>query len=314
VRVLCIDLGTSETQYDCIAAAATSRIEIVRYDAARPPAEQLAGVEAVVEIIGGVPTPPELVDAAAEAGVRFWQATSVGLDPVPVDALLARGVAVAAMPGAMTAVAVAEHALFLMLAVAKNLAAGQQNVRAGRFHTPLSTELHGKTLGLVGLGASGRELARRALALEMRVLAVEPFPPADTLGVELVDLDTLLAESDYVSLHLPLTPETRHTIDARALARMKPGAVLVNCARGGLVDTDALVDALRGRRIRGAGLDVHELEPLPLDSPVLGLDNAVVTGHVAGVTHETAERRGRAVIENLERLARGEQPRYCVAP
>jgi phosphoglycerate dehydrogenase-like enzyme len=182
----------------------------------------------------------------------------------------------------------------------------------------MTDELPGQTLGVVGLGASGRELARRASALEMRVVAVDPVEVATEVlaasGVEWCGgtdrLASLLRESDYVSLHVPLNARTRHLLDAQLLLLMKPSAVLINVARGGLVDEAALLDMLRSGRLRGAGLDVFTQEPLAADSPFLALDNVIATPHVAGVTRGTSQRRAEACVENVDRIAQGLEPLY----
>jgi phosphoglycerate dehydrogenase-like enzyme len=187
-------------------------------------------------------------------------------------------------------------------------------------YQPVNDELGGLLLGIVGLGASGRELAVRARALGMRIQAVDVAPVPEEvlaeLGVErftgLEGLDELLASSDYVSLHVPLTDDTRHLIDERRLRLLKPTAALVNVARGRIVDEDALADALRERRIRGAGIDVFGQEPLEPDNPLLQLDNVVATPHTAGVTRGTSRRRSAVCVENAQRVLRGEEPLYMI--
>ncbi len=188
-------------------------------------------------------------------------------------------------------------------------------------YAPLAGELAGHTLGLVGLGASARELGVRARALEMRIVAVDVIEPAPdvaaTLGLDWFgppsDLPRLMRESDYVSIHVPLTPETHHLIDAELLALMKPSAVLVNVARGAIVDEDALVESLSKGRIRGAGIDAFSTEPPAADHPFLLLDNVVATPHIAGVTDGTSKRRGSACAENVRRIAANLPPLYEVA-
>lgn len=294
--------------------------EVTVHDPARPDAEQLEGVGVVVDH-GGVPA-PGMVEIAATAGVRLWQVISTGLNHVDLNRLWGAGLAVANTPGFLGAPAVAEHALLLLLACAKHLPESLANLEAGVFYQPLNRELRGRTLLVVGLGASGSELARMARALGMRVLATEleavPSERAAELGVERVggpaDLDVLLPEADFVSLHVPLDPSTRHLIDARRLSLMGPGASLVNVARGGVVDEAALAEALRNRRLAAAGLDVFTTEPPPAGHPLLGLPNVFATPHVAGVTEETVRRRAEAAADNVDRVARGEAPLYVVSP
>src|SRR5205807_272862 len=174
-------------------------------------------------------------------------------------------------------------------------------VRSKVFYTPANDELEGKTLGIIGLGASGRELARRAWAMGMRVLAVDVVEISQAVRQEchleffgdLSQLNRVLAESDYLSLHIPLTKTTRYLIDRRALGLMKPTAVLINVARGPIVDEAALVEALQAGRIKGAGLDVFEREPLDPEHPLLHMENVITTQHVAGTSTGTSKRRAQ---------------------
>jgi phosphoglycerate dehydrogenase-like enzyme len=200
---------------------------------------------------------------------------------------------------------VGELALFLMLALARRLPEHRRSFENGVVGDPVGTELLGKTLGIVGLGATGRALARMARGIGMRVIAVrrsvggEKDPDAEWVGGP-SDLDRLLAEADYVSLHLPTSPETLRMIDAGRLAKMKPSAFLVNVGRGGLVDRDALVAALRERRIRGAGLDVYWEEPPDPNDPLLSMDNVVATPHVGGTSDEAMARLADRVAAILK--------------
>jgi phosphoglycerate dehydrogenase-like enzyme len=293
--------------------------EVVLWDAAVPLGPQISDALVVVDQGGGVGT-RATVDAAAEASVKLWQVLGTGLDHVDVRYILDRGLALANTPGLFSSVALAEHALFMMLYFAKNFPASQRNVRAGSFYRPINDEIEGATLGLIGLGASARELARRASAFGMHVLGIDIQPPPaevlDALGVRCLSgpesLDRLLVQADYVSVHVPLTRRTRHMLDARALSVMRPHSILINVARGGVVDQQALVAALQRGSLRGAGLDVFGTEPLELDSPLLQLDNVVLTPHVAGVTTGTSRRRAAAVAENVRRTAAGLLPLYAV--
>lgn len=298
------------------AAAAGVAHEVVIYDRERPFADQVAGCRAVVDNGGSVAT-PELLDTAAAAGVDLWQVLGTGLDHFPLEHALGTGMRIANTPGQFTAIALAEHAILLMLCLTKDLRRRDRDIRSGVFaEDPLSGELYGTTLGIIGFGASGRELARRARPLGMRVLAVDTVDPPDELRAELGldllgssdQLDTILSESDAVSIHVPLTPQTRHLVDARAMSLMKPTAILINVARGAVVDEAALVAALREGRLRGAGLDVFENEPLPLNHPFFEMDNVVLTPHKAGATFGSAARRGRAAAENVTRAEQGLPP------
>lgn len=227
---------------------------------------------------------------------------------VDLDAARQYGVAVANTPG-RNAVAVAELTVGLMLALARRLPQAHELVRSGHWESPLAgyatwggVELAGRTAGLIGLGAIGRAVARRLQALEMRVLAHDPYvDPSAGDGCRLVDLDILLETADFVSLHCPLTPQTRSLLDGRALACMKPSTYLVNTARAGLVHEEALLATLREGRLAGAALDVHRIEPLPLSSPFLALENVILTPHIGGATVDVVTHHSRQMVEALER-------------
>jgi phosphoglycerate dehydrogenase-like enzyme len=247
--------------------------------------------------------------------LRLVQVPGHGFDHVDLEAASAAGVPVCtvASSGAESHT-VAELALLLAGVASRRVIAGDRMVREGRWGTQEMlfggggvNELAGKTLGIVGFGRIGRELAKRARAFDMRVIYTDVVAAEDT-DVERRALDDLLAESDVVSLHAPLTPETKHLVNEEIIARMKPGAVLVNTARGPLVDADALANALRSGRIRAAAIDVFDPEPPPPDSPLLGLDNVVLSPHMAGVAQESIMRILGAALENCLRVARGEDP------
>ena len=310
--------GNEEPWYTDFATALGDRFPHIVLDRDAPLAPQFEGVRVVVDQ-GGHGT-RAMIDAGAEAGVELWQCVTTGLDHCDVGYMLEQGMRVNNTPGVFSAVALAEHVLFLMLFVAKKFRESEANLRSGILYHPLNDELEGTTLGLVGLGASGRELARRAAVLGMRVIAVDAYPvPVDelaALGVESCDgpeqLDRLLRESDYVSIHIPLTAETRHLIDAAKLELMKPSGVLINVARGGIVDEAALAAALASGRLRAAGIDVFSQEPPGADNPLLQLPNVVATPHVAGTTYGTSRRRGVVCVENIARIADGLPPLYEV--
>lgn len=281
---------------------------------------KFAGVSVVVDQ-GGHGT-PAMIDAGAAAGVRLWQVLGTGLDHTEVELIHSRGIPLANTPGQFSAIALAEHALYFILALAKRSRDAERNCHAGVMYAPVSDELAGQVLGIVGLGASGGELARRASLLGMRIEAVDIAPvPAERLaelGVErfagLDGLDDVMRTSDYVSVHLPLNEQTRHIIDERRLGLLKPSAYLLNVARGRLVDEDALAEALRRRAFAGAGIDVFGEEPVSPDNPLLHLDNVVVTPHTAGVTRGTSRRRSQACVENAQRVLARQEPKYLVSP
>jgi phosphoglycerate dehydrogenase-like enzyme len=207
-----------------------------------------------------------------------------------------------------------------MFCFAKNLDASGKNVRSGVFYLPMNEELQGKTLGLVGFGGSARELAKRAWAMGMRVLAVDAVGVPQAVQEEYhldffgspKELNRLVTESDYLSLHVPLTSKTLHLINRETFALMKPTAVLINVARGEIVEETALLEALNTGRIRGAGLDVFSQEPLDPSHPLLHMENVVATPHIAGGTLGTSRRRANAAAENVFRVAQGLPPLYQV--
>ncbi len=238
---------------------------------------------------------------------------------VDLDAAAKHGATVVTTPG-RNAVAVAELTVGLLLSLARRIPQAHDLIRRGAWDSPLDgygrwggVELAGRTAGLIGLGAIGRQVARRLLALEMRVLAYDPYVREGTgLAVELTDKTTLLVESDFVSIHCPLTAETRGLLDALALARMKPGAYLVNTARAAIINEAALVAALREHRIAGAALDVFPVEPLPTSSALLGLDNVILTPHIGGATAGVVTHHSQMITEAIESYARGEQPQNAL--
>ena len=232
----------------------------------------------------------ELIDAAPK--LRVVGRAGTGVDNVDLDAASARGILVLNAPG-VNAISVAEHALALMLASARSITLADAHMKAGRWEKKSlqGAELRGKTLGVVGLGRVGREVVRRALGFEMTVVAHDPFIPAhvaEDVGVELVSLDTLCARADFMTLHLPSTPETVGMINADRLARCKAGIRIVNTARGNLIDETALAEAIAAGRVAGAGLDVYQVEPPP-DTSLIGLPEVVATPHIAGATREAQE-------------------------
>jgi D-3-phosphoglycerate dehydrogenase len=242
----------------------------------------------------------ELLDKADR--LRVVGRAGVGIDNIDVEAATHRGVLVMNTPGG-NSVSVAEHTLALMLALARSVPQSNASIHAGRWEksSASGTELRGKTLGLVGFGRVGTEVARRARALEMQVLAHDPYvtpAAARELEVELVPLDELLRRSDVISLHTSLSPATEKMINAAALAKMKRGARLINCARGELIDEAALAEALRSGQLAGAAVDTFAVEP-PKNSPLLGLPNLIATPHIAGSTAEAQEEVGTAIAQQV---------------
>jgi len=245
---------------------------------------------------------------------------SVGYDKFNLDGARAARLPVSVNGGA-NAIAVAEHAIMLLLASLKQLSALDHAVRAGGWRDPSFGSLRlyevwHSTVGIVGMGRIGQEVAKRLAGWEANIVYFDPFrlPPEreQELGVRYVELDELLRTSDAVTVHVPLNTQTRHLIDAESLSIMKPTAVLVNTARGELVDEDALVTALREGQILGAGLDVLNQEPPPPDHPIFQLKNVVLSPHMAGPTWQSFPRRFANCFANIERVQRGEKALWVV--
>lgn len=242
-------------------------------------------------------------------GLRVIARAGVGYDAVDVQAATDHGVVVTITPGTNHD-AVAEHTFTMMLALAKSLIPHHQALIAGGWPRETTLPLRGRTLGIAGLGRIGKAVAIRGACFGMNLLAYEPFPDNEFIsryGVTLVPMERLLAEADYLTLHVPLTPESKHLINRRTLALMKPGAFLLNTARGGLVCEADLYEALKTRRIAGAGLDVFEHEP-PGKIPLFELDNLVVTPHDAGVDLQSRDEMALSSARSIVALSLGEWP------
>ncbi len=264
---------------------------------------------AAADVLWHVLKPVTAAHIAAAPRLKLIQKIGVGVNTIDVEAARARGVAVCNMPGTNSR-AVAEMTLLLMLAALRRLAALDSATRRGegwaagpRLQEEYG-ELGGRTVGLVGYGAVPALLTPMLEAIGARVLYSARAPKPGARG-EFRTLTQLLAEADIVSLHLPLTPETANLIDAKAIARMKPGAILVNTARGGLVDEGDLIEALISGHIAAAGLDVFVREPVAPDNALLTMENVVLAPHIAWLTPETLERSLGVAVENCKRLARG---------
>jgi glyoxylate reductase len=327
--------------------AETARVDLWDDDAP-PPHDELAvhirDCDAVLSMVS------DRLDAATIAAAPRLLAISnlaVGVDNIDLAAATRAGVAVGHTPGVLTETT-ADLAFALMLAAARRVVEGDRFVRAGRWRmwTPrlmLGRDVWGATLGVIGWGAIGQAVARRATGFGMRVLyaahsssknpvtaatakskprgiAPKPTVIAATLTMttppvaECVDLARLLAESDFISLNLPLTAQTRHLIGVRELAAMKRGAILVNTARGAVVDQAALVEALRSGHLGGAGLDVTATEPIATDDPLLKLPNVVITPHIGSASHATRNRMAELAVDNILDVFAGRLPRHCANP
>jgi phosphoglycerate dehydrogenase-like enzyme len=310
-RVFYNSLGDPQL-YAMIREAARSRCEVVTLasdnDAER--LDKLRDIDAV--IVASRPFTRPLIDGAPR--LAFVHHQGVGYhDTVDTATLAAREIPLAITPTGTT-VGVAEHTVMLILGMLRRFPFADAELRQGRFHInalrPVSRELRGRTVGIVGAGRIGQATAERLKPFEVTLLYYDPvgLPAAreTALGIARREFDELLAEADIVSLHLPLTAATRHVMNARAFAKMKRGSFLINTSRGGLVDETALIQAIESGRIAGVGLDVFDPEPPKPDNPLLRLPSAVLTPHIAAGTRDAFLEKMTFVFDNLERFWRGE--------
>lgn len=279
--------------------------------------EQLLGL--VVDVDAIAVRSETRVDASVIAAAPRLKAVGragVGVDNIDVDAATERGVVVMNTPGGNT-LATAELTFTHILCGTRPIAQANAALKAGRWDRAKykGKELNGKVLGVCGLGRIGAEVAKRAKSFGMRVLAYDPFltaSRAESLGVEMATLDHIFCESDYITVHMPLTDETRHMLNADAFAKMKDGVRVFNCARGGIIDETALIAALNSGKVAAAGLDVFEDEPLAEDSELRKIDNLVLTPHLGASTDEAQESVGVEIAESLVAVLRGEIPRNAI--
>ncbi|HJV05628.1 MAG TPA: hydroxyacid dehydrogenase, partial [Actinomycetota bacterium] len=256
----------------------------------------------------------EVVGAATN--LKVIARAGIGLDNVDVEAATRRGVMVVNAPQS-NILSAAEHTMALLLALARNVPQADTALRSGRWERERfqGVEVHGKTLGVIGLGRVGTMVAQRALSFGMRIVAYDPYVSRDRarqMGIELMpDLGALLVQADFVTIHLPRTPETEGLIGERELGLMKEGARLVNTARGGIVDEEALERSLREGHLGGAALDVFADEPVT-DHPLFGLPNVAVTPHLGAATAEAQDKAGAAIAEMVRLALRGEYVPYAV--
>jgi glyoxylate reductase len=258
----------------------------------------------------------ELMDAAGPQ-LKVISSMSVGVDHVDVAAATSRGIPIGNTPGVLTD-ATADMTFALMLAAARRVVEGEKYVRAGKWKTwhpqlLLGADFVGATMGIVGFGRIGQAVAKRAQGFDMRVIFHDPTA-GTAYGAQSVDLDRLLRESDFVSIHVPLMQTTKHLVNAEFLAKMKPNAILVNTSRGGVVDQVALYDALKAQQIFAAALDVTDPEPLPMDSPLLELDNCLIVPHLGSASRHTRDMMAYLAAENLVAGLKGERLPNCVNP
>ena len=268
------------------------------------------------------PIDREVMDRAG-ANLKVISNYAVGFDNVDIEEATRRGIPVGHTPDVLTDTT-ADFAFTLLMSCARRVVEGDKYVRAGSWQTwgpslLLGQDISGATLGILGFGRIGRGMARRGSGFSMRILFYDDYiadddPSIAELGVEKVDFDYLLQESDFISIHTPLTPETHHLIDAAAFAKMKSTAIVINTARGPLVDPGALYTALSSGQILYAGLDVTDPEPVPLDSPLLGLDNIVIAPHIASASVVTRSKMAEMAAQNLIAGLEGRRIPHCANP
>jgi glyoxylate reductase len=261
----------------------------------------------------------EVMDVAG-SGLKVISNHAVGFDNIDVAAATKRGIPVGNTPGILTD-ATADMAFALMMAAGRRVVEAEKFLRAGKWKTwgpsmLLGVDFAGATLGIIGFGRIGQAVAKRARGFDMRILYYDPgaSPSDPNLPAASTDLDTLLAESDFVSIHVPLTPETRHMVDTELLAKLKPNAVLVNTSRGAVLDQAALYKTLKEHRIFAAALDVIDPEPLPMDSPLLKLDNCIIVPHIASASVQSRDMMAFLSAKNLIAGLNGEKLPHCVNP
>jgi glyoxylate reductase len=312
--------------------AARVRVDLWDDEMPPPPAELQARARLADGVLSMVTDRFDAAMIRALPQLRAISNLAVGVDNIDLAAATRAGIAVGHTPGILTETT-ADLAFGLLMAAARRIAEGDRYVRGGRWRTwgpklMLGRDIHGATLGIIGWGAIGQAMARRATGFGMHVLYLagrrtarlargrRPRAPASTgpSMPESVSLERLLAESDFVSLHVPLTTETRHMIGEAELATMKRTAILINTARGAVVDPLALRGALRAGRLAGAGLDVTDPEPIAANDPLLKLSNVVITPHIGSASHATRLNMAELAVDNLLDVFEGRRPRYCANP
>jgi glyoxylate reductase len=294
--------------------------EVDLWDQDLPPSKEellqhVPGVDGILSLLSD-PIDAEVIKAAGE-NLRVISNYAVGYNNIDIQEATRRNISVGNTPGVLTE-ATADFAFALMMSAGRRVVEAEKHVRAGKWKTwgpstLLGVDFAGATLGIIGFGRIGKAMARRATGFGMRILIYDPTTQP-MAGIIKVDLDTLYRESDFISIHTPLTPETKHLINADAFGKMKPNAVLVNTARGEIVDQAALYDALKNHRIFAAGIDVSDPEPLPMDSPLLELDNLIVCPHIASASTSTRENMALIAAGNLLAGLRGERLPFSVNP
>lgn len=302
---------------DDVIAAVSPNHNLVLLDENAPLAPQFKNQDMVIDH-GGSRGTREMVDAATDT--HLWQILGTGIDHFDLEYWRSKKMPVSNCPGPFSAVALAECAMMFILMLTRHYNESVVNLKRLKLYDPVGEELVGKRLGMIGFGASAIELAKRAKSFGIKMSAIDIRDISDAekqeYGLDFTgypaDVDKVIAESDFVSLHLHLNKETRHTIDARRLALFKPTAYLINVARGALVDEAALTKALQDGKLAGAGIDAYGKEPPDLSDPIFSMPNVITTPHIAGVTDGTSRKRAGCCATNADRLAAGLEPLYRV--
>ncbi len=317
IKTIFIDEHNGPPQWQRgVETALGDRHDLAIYDPSRPLSDQFEDRQLLIDLGGTLVN--EMLEAAPNA--KLWQMLSVGYDRVDLSTARRLNIPVAHCPGSTSAIGLGESAMMFILMLSKRYAEAHQKLKEGVLYEPGGTDLEGRVLGLIGFGASGQALAQRAVGFGLKLMIVEPLDvdPAlidryKPLFVGKPDaIDRIMAESDFVSLHLPLTAQTRGLIDAQRIGLMKPTARFINVARGALVDEAALHQALVAGRIAGVGTDVFYDNKLGAAQTLLSHPNFVATPHVAGTTDGTHRRRAEVALGNADRMAQGLELEYLV--
>jgi len=313
-RVICTSLNAEHGPHFEILRDAGFDVDVIPRDRSVFDAQQLlemvGGANAIVA--GAEPYSASVIESLA--GLRVIARTGVGFDAIDLQACDRAGVVVTTTPG-VNHHAVAEHTIALLMGVSRGFPDQDQRVRQQLWKRVAHPRVMGRTLGIVGLGRIGKAVATRAAGLGLKLIAHELYPDdafVKQWGIRLVELEELWDLSDIVSLHLPMSADNHHMINADTLARMRPGSILINTARGKLVDEQALYEALQSGHLQGAGLDVFDTEPLPLESPLIGLSNVLLAGHVAGLDVESHNDTFAMAARTVIALQAGEWPADCI--
>ncbi|MCC7422681.1 MAG: phosphoglycerate dehydrogenase [Planctomycetaceae bacterium] len=314
LRVLCTSLNAEQGPHFDILKAAGFDVRCIRRDVNvyinGNLIEQVKDADAI--IAGSEPYPRTVIEALPK--LRVIARTGVGFDAIDLKACDDRGIVVATTPG-VNHHAVAEHTIAMLMAVSRGFPLIDRQVREAAWKRVARPRVMGRTIGIVGLGRIGQAVATRAAGLGMKILGFEPYPNREFCSkwnIDLVSFDELIKQSDYITLHCPMSPENKYLIREETIAKMKPGVVIINTARGLLINEKDLYAALKSGKVRAAGLDVFEVEPLPADSPLITLDNVILAGHLAGLDEESHRDTFAMCANIIKDLHEGKWPAECI--